>query len=146
MARRIACVMVPHFSVQALVRDCNRVYGRERALHERDCEPDGFRWIEVADAENSVFAWLRFGGDGAAPVAAIANFTPVSREGYRVGLPRAGRWREILNTDAAAYGGSNRGNAGVVQAAAVAWHDQSASATITLPPLATLWLVHDGEG
>ncbi len=135
-----------HRGVQALVRDCNRVYARERALHERDCEPDGFRWIEVADAENSVFAWLRFGGDGAAPVAAIANFTPVSREGYRVGLPRAGRWREILNTDAAAYGGSNRGNAGVVQAAAVAWHDQSASATITLPPLATLWLVHDGEG
>ncbi len=135
-----------HRGVQALVRDCNRIYGRERALHERDCEPDGFRWIEVADAENSVFAWLRFGGDGAAPVAAIANFTPVSREGYRVGLPRAGRWREILNTDAAAYGGSNRGNAGVVQAAAVAWHDQKASATITLPPLATLWLMHDGEG
>ncbi len=135
-----------HRGVQALVRDCNRIYGRERALHERDCEPDGFRWIEVADAENSVFAWLRFGGDGAPPVAAIANFTPVSREGYRVGLPRPGRWREILNTDAAAYGGSNRGNAGVVQAAAVAWHDQSASATITLPPLATLWLVHDGEG
>jgi len=133
-----------HRGVQALVRDCNRTYRRERALHERDCEPDGFRWIEVADAENSVFAWLRFGGDGAPPVAAIASFTPVPREGYRIGLPMAGRWREILNTDAAAYGGSNHGNAGAVIAHAAPWHDQSASATITLPPLATLWLVHDG--
>jgi 1,4-alpha-glucan branching enzyme len=135
-----------HRGVQALVRDCNRTYRHVRALHERDCEPDGFRWIEVADAENSVFAWLRFGGEGAAAVAVIASFTPVPRENYRIGLPVAGRWREILNTDAATYGGSNRGNAGAVIAHPVPWHDQSASATITLPPLATLWLVHDGGG
>ena len=76
----------------------------------------------------------------------IASFTPVPRENYRIGLPVAGRWREILNTDAAAYGGSNRGNAGAVIAHPARWHDQSASATITLPPLATLWLVHDGGG
>jgi 1,4-alpha-glucan branching enzyme len=134
-----------HRGVQALVRDCNRVYAGVRALHERDCEPEGFRWLAVDDAENSVFAWLREGGADAPPVAVVANFTPVCREGYRLGLPHTGRWREILNTDAAAYGGSNRGNAGTVSAEAVAWHGQRASATITLPPLATLWLVQDRE-
>ena len=79
-----------HRGVQALVRDCNRAYRALRALHERDCEPDGFRWIVVDDAEQSVFAWLRIGGDGAPPVAVVANFTPVPRDGYRIGLPRAG--------------------------------------------------------
>jgi 1,4-alpha-glucan branching enzyme len=132
-----------HRGAQAVVRDCNRLYQHERALHERDCEAEGFRWIEVADAENSVFAWARFGGDGAAPVVAVANFTPVPREGYRIGLPCRGRWREILNTDASVYGGSNRGNAGAVVAHAVPWHDQDASAAISIPPLATLWLVHE---
>ena len=98
--------------MQALVRDCNRAYAAERALHDRDCEAEGFRWIVVDDADNSVFAWLRFAGDGARPVAAIANFTPVPRPGYRIGLPAPGRWREILNTDGAVYGGSNCGNRG----------------------------------
>jgi len=134
-----------HRGVQTLVRDCNRAYAGVRALHERDCEPEGFRWLAVDDAENSVFAWLRKGGAGAPPVAVVANFTPVCREGYRLGLPHTGRWREILNTDAAAYGGSNRGNAGAVSAEPDAWHGQGASATITLPPLATLWLVQDPE-
>jgi 1,4-alpha-glucan branching enzyme len=134
-----------HRGVQTLVRDCNREYRAQRALHERDCEGDGFRWIVVDDPENSVFAWLRFAGDGAPPVAAIANFTPVPRAGYRIGLPLPGRWREILNTDAASYGGSDCGNAGGVDANAVEHHGHPCSAEVTLPPLGALWLVHEGN-
>ena len=134
-----------HNGIQALVRDCNRLYREQRALHERDCEPDGFRWIEVDDRERSVFAWLRFGGDGAPPVVAIANFTPVPREGYRIGLPLPGRWREILNSDAAAYGGSDRGNAGGVDSHPGESHGHPCFANVSLPPLGTLWLVHDGR-
>jgi 1,4-alpha-glucan branching enzyme len=132
-----------HRGVRALVRDCNREYRAQRALHERDCEPDGFRWIEVHDAEQSVLAWLRFGGEGARPVAVIANFTPVPRIGYRFGLPRPGRWREIVNTDAAEYGGSGLGNAGLVVTEASSSHGHAQSVTLMLPPLATLWLVHE---
>ncbi len=135
----------PHRGIRALVRDCNRLYREQRALHERDCEPDGFRWVEVDDRERSVFAWLRFGGDGAPPVVAIANFTPVPREGYRIGLPLPGRWREILNSDAAAYGGSDRGNAGGVDSHPGESHGQPCFANVSLPPLGTLWLVHDGR-
>jgi len=133
-----------HRGVQALVRDCNRLYRGQRALHERDCEGDGFRWIEVNDRENSVFAWLRQGGDGAPPVAVITNFTPVPRDGYRIGLPLPGRWREVLNTDSALYGGSDRGNAGAVHARYGESHGFPYHASLSLPPLSTLWLVHDG--
>jgi 1,4-alpha-glucan branching enzyme len=132
-----------HRGVRDLVRDLNRAYRAERALHERDCEAEGFRWIEVSDRQNSVFAWLRTGGEGAAPVVALCNFTPVPRQGYRVGLPLPGRWRELLNTDAAAYGGSNAGNAGAVFADGPPSHDLPCSASIDLPPLATVWLVHE---
>jgi 1,4-alpha-glucan branching enzyme len=134
-----------HRGVQSLVRDCNRLYADERSLHERDCEPEGFRWIVVDDADASVFAWVRHGGDGARPVVAVANFTPVPRPDYRLGLPGTGRWRELLNSDAAAYGGSNAGNAGVVMAGPTPHHGMPCSATIALPPLGTLWLVHEGE-
>ncbi len=132
-----------HRGVQDLVRDLNRTYRAERSLHERDCEAEGFRWIEVSDRDNSVFAWLRTGGAGSAPVVSISNFTPVPRAGYRLGLPLAGRWRELLNTDSAAYGGSNAGNAGGIVAEAAGSHGLPFSASITLPPLATLWFVHE---
>jgi 1,4-alpha-glucan branching enzyme len=134
-----------HRGVQALVRDCNRGYRAQRALHERDCEGEGFRWIEVNDRERSVFAWLRMGGDGAPPVAVIMNFTPVPREDYRIGVPLPGRWREILNTDAAVYGGSDCGNAGAVVARPGASHGFANHAGLVLPPLGALWLVHDGD-
>ncbi len=132
-----------HAHVQRLVRDCNRLYDALRALHERDCEHDGFRWIEVNDRERSVFAWLRMGGDGAPPVACVMNFTPVPREGYRIGLPLPGRWREVLNTDAAEYGGSGWGNAGAVVAETGESHGFPCRATLALPPLGALWLTHD---
>lgn len=133
-----------HRGVQALVRDLNRLYRETHALHARDCEPEGFRWIVVDDREDSVYAWLRSGGEGTAPVAVVCNFTPVPRHAYRLGLPLAGRWREIVNTDAAAYGGSNAGNGGGVTATAAPADGLPCSASLTLPPLATLWLVHDG--
>jgi len=132
-----------HRGTQALVRDCNRAYRAHKALHDRDCAADGFRWIAVDDAASSVFAWLRF-GDDAPPVAVIANFTPVPRAGYRIGLPAPGRWREILNTDAATYGGSGCGNAGGIDARSGEWNGFPCSAAISLPPLGTLWLVHEG--
>ncbi|MBK9117698.1 MAG: 1,4-alpha-glucan branching protein GlgB [Betaproteobacteria bacterium] len=135
-----------HRGVQALVRDCNRLYRSQRALHERDCEPDGFRWIVVDDSDRSVFAWLRTGGDGAPPVVAVANFTPVPRDRYRLGLPRPGRWREILNTDSALYGGSDRGNAGGVDARSGASHGHPCHAVVALPPLSVVWFVHEGNG
>jgi len=132
-----------HRGVQSLVRDCNRLYRATPALHARDCEPDGFRWIDADAADASVFAWIRFDGDGGVPVAVIANMTPMPREGWRIGLPFPGTWREMLNTDASDYGGSGRGNAGRVVAEAIPSHGQPYSAAMTLPPLATLWLAHD---
>ena len=132
-----------HEGVRALVRDLNRGYRGEPALHQLDCEHQGFRWIVVDDREQSVFAFARFGEDGTRPVVAVSNFTPVPRENYRIGLPEAGRWRELVNTDASAYGGSGLGNLGVVEAVAEPAHGLPASAALVLPPLATLWLAYD---
>lgn len=129
-----------HRGVQTLVGDLNRLYRKLRALHARDCEPEGFRWLVVDDTAQSVFAWLRLAPE-ADPVVCIVNFTPVPRENYRIGLPLAGRWVEVLNSDATVYGGSGLGNAGSVMAEAVGAHGQPASAEILLPPLAALWLV-----
>ncbi|MBB6250642.1 1,4-alpha-glucan branching protein GlgB [Nitrospirillum iridis] len=132
-----------HEGLRTLVRDLNRHYRQRGALHEADCEAAGFRWVVADDNEQSVFAFLRFGDDGAPPVAVLCNLTPVPRHGYRVGLPVAGRWVEILNTDAWIYGGSGLGNGGVVTADAAALHGLPASAALTLPPLATVWLTLD---
>ncbi len=130
-----------HAGVQKLVRDLNNAYREIPALHARDCEAGGFRWVVVDDREQSVFAWLRLGRDGDAPALVVCNFTPVPRHGYRVGVPRAGTWREMINTDAGVYGGSNLGNGGAVQAEGVASHGLDASVMLTLPPLATLVLL-----
>ena len=127
----------PHSGVQKLVRDLNYLYRSRPALHARDCEPEGFEWLIVDDHENSVFAWLRK-APGGAPIAVISNFTPVVRENYRVPLPSAGKWREVLNSDASDYGGSGRGNDGMVEA--VADSNGNASAVMLLPPLATIML------
>jgi 1,4-alpha-glucan branching enzyme len=134
-----------HRGVRDVVRDCNRGYAQQRALHERDCDPEGFRWIVVNDADQSVYAWWREGGQDAPPVVVVSNFTPVPRHGYRIGLPRPGRWREIVNTDAHEYGGSGLGNQGRIDAESVGSHGHPQSAALTLPPLATLWLVHEGN-
>jgi 1,4-alpha-glucan branching enzyme len=129
-----------HRGVQRLVADLNRAYRAEPALHRGDCEATGFHWIVGDDAANSVFAFLRTGGDDDPPVLAVCNFTPVPRSGYRLGAPRLGRWREILNTDASVYGGSDLGNLGAVTAQEVPSHGQPYSLELTLPPLATILL------
>lgn len=126
-----------HEGVRRLMRDLNHLYRSRPALHARDCEAEGFEWLIADDRENSVFAWLRK-APGEAPVAIVSNFTPVPRQDYAVPLPAAGKWREMLNTDAGVYGGSGSGNGGVVEASA--GRDGRISARITLPPLATLML------
>lgn len=126
----------PHRGMQRLIGDLNRLYRSRPALHARDCEPEGFSWLIVDDSENSVFAWQRM-APGENPVAVISNFTPVPRDDYRLPLPEAGKWREIINTDASDYGGSGKGNGGMVQAVADA---DGIHATLHLPPLATIML------
>ncbi|PAX07273.1 1,4-alpha-glucan branching protein GlgB [Sphingomonas lenta] len=125
-----------HEGVRKLVRDLNRAYRDRPALHARDCEPEGFEWLVVDDAANSVFAWLRKAPDSP-PVAVIANLTPVARAPYRVPLPHSGRWREIVNSDAHDYWGSGCGNMGGVEA-------KDGAAWVTLPPLATIMLEYEG--
>jgi 1,4-alpha-glucan branching enzyme len=134
-----------HAGLSLLVRDLNRLYRSVPALHARDCEGEGFQWLVVDDSDNSVFAWLRRGGPDDAPVAVIVNFTPVPRPDYRIGLPAAGRWREILNTDAEAYGGSGVGNYGAVEAVAESWGGYPASARVMAPPLGAVYLQFDPE-
>jgi 1,4-alpha-glucan branching enzyme len=131
----------PHQGVQRMVRDLNALHRAAPALHARDAEFEGFRWIDADDSNRSVFTWLRFGNADDPPVAVLANFTPLVRENCRIGLPRAGRWREVLNTDAALYGGSNVGNLGGVVAGAEPAFGLAASAHVTLPPLGTLFLM-----
>lgn len=130
-----------HAGLQRLVADLNRIYSAEPALHASDSDPAGFQWLIGDDAKNSVFAFVRKSGD--ASVVAISNMTPIPREGYRVGLPHGGRWREILNTDAGVYHGSNLGNGGALEAQDWPMHGQSHSAALTLPPLSTLILKGD---
>jgi 1,4-alpha-glucan branching enzyme len=135
----------PHAGLSLLVRDLNLLYRETPALYARDCEADGFQWLSVDDADQSVFAWLRRGGPKDAPVAVIVNFTPVPRPDYRIGLPAAGRWREILNTDAPVYYGGGLGNFGAVQAVAEPWGGQPASAQVMAPPLGAVYLLFEPE-
>jgi 1,4-alpha-glucan branching enzyme len=139
--------------VRDLVRELNLVAAGRRALWSLDTRPDGFGWIDADDADNSVFAFQRIaagaggaggagsaGGPGDDVLVCVANLTPVPRHGYRVGLPRSGRWVDVLNTDDARWGGS-----GVTQPSVTtdgtAWQGQPDSAVLTLPPLAVRWLV-----
>jgi 1,4-alpha-glucan branching enzyme len=128
-----------HAGVQRFVRDANRVYRDEPALHELDFDAPGFEWLVADDRETGVLAFIRRASSGA-PVLAVCNFTPVPRSNYAVGVPAGGTWREILNSDAAAYGGSGIGNLGAVRAAPVPAHARYHSLSLTLPPLSTVYL------
>ncbi|GAB1581150.1 1,4-alpha-glucan branching protein GlgB [Phyllobacterium phragmitis] len=128
-----------HAGVRDLIRDLNGIYRGEKALHALDCESDGFEWIDASNPDISTFVYLRKGGDEARPVVIACNFTPVVREDYRIGLPRPGRWREILNSDDPRYGGSGVTN-GAVDAIEEPWHGRPASVTLRLPPLGALIL------
>jgi len=130
-----------HRGVQSTIRDLNRLYAATPALYERDCEGSGFRWIVGDDQENSVFAFARFGDTQNSLAIIVSNFTPVPREGYRIGVPLPGHYIEAFNSDAEVYGGSNLGNAGGVDSEAIESHGEAQSIALTLPPLATVILV-----
>src|SRR6201996_4124303 len=135
-----------HQGVQRLSRDLNAAYRQAPALWQLDTSADGFSWIDANDAQGNVLSFIRFAADAAAPpVVCIANFSATPHLEYRVGLPQAGRWREILNTDAASYGGSGVGNMGGIGGVPEPWHGKPASAVITVPPLGVLWLTPDAD-
>jgi 1,4-alpha-glucan branching enzyme len=133
-----------HAGVQRWVRDLNHFYRAEPALHEFDCEPSGFEWIDCSDADSSVLSLLRKGKSTANLVLAVCNLTPVPRPGYRIGVPRGGYWREALNSDAKEYDGSGIGNGGGVEANPVPFHGRPFSLALTLPPLSVLFLINQG--
>ncbi|MGF9759896.1 1,4-alpha-glucan branching protein GlgB [Microvirga sp. 0TCS3.31] len=129
-----------HAGIQRLVRDLNRIYASEPALHGTDADPSGFEWAVVDDSGNSVFAMLRLASDGSSIILAVSNMTPVPRISYRIGVPRAGLWHEILNTDSGIYGGGNMGNAGALHAEEISSHGRPFSLSLVLPPLSTILL------
>ncbi len=135
---------VEHRGVQGLIRDMNRIYAETPALWSLDQDENGFAWIDANDAGNNVFSFLRRGADGS-QLACIVNFAAVPHHDYRVGLPEAGAWTELLNTDADTYSGSGVGNMGTVTATSEPWHEHAASATLSVPPLGALWLRFAGE-
>jgi 1,4-alpha-glucan branching enzyme len=129
-----------HQGIQRWVEDLNRFYRDRPALYERDFEAAGFQWVDCNDAENSVLSFLRKGKDPEDCMLVVCNFTPMVRRNHKVGVPRGGVWKEILNSDAELYGGSGQGNLGGVEAAPVGTHGLNHSLTLTLPPLAVLFL------
>ncbi|WP_173932372.1 1,4-alpha-glucan branching protein GlgB [Chelativorans sp. Marseille-P2723] len=131
-----------HRGVHDLIRDLNGIYRNHRALHELDCEAAGFEWIDASNPDLSVFIYLRKGNVEAPQVVVACNFTPIPREGYRIGLPEAGRWREILNSDDVRYGGSGVTN-GVLEVTEEPWHGRPASAELRLPPLGSTVLIRE---
>jgi 1,4-alpha-glucan branching enzyme len=135
-----------HRGIQRLVRDLNRLYTAEPALHQQDYEDAGFRWVVSEDEEQSIFAYLRRPAGNGPPVLSVSNFTPVPRAGYRLGVPEAGKWCVLLNTDAACYGGSDFADGYDATAQLAAWDGQPASLVLDLPPLATLLLRLDSNG
>ena len=122
------------------MRDLNRLYQAEPALHEADFDAAGFRWIDANDNENSVVSIVRYAKERRQPVVMVFNFTPRPRMEYRIGVPEAGFYEERLNSDASAYGGSNAGNQGGVQSEPLAAHGFDQSLSLTVPPLGCLLL------
>src|SRR5829696_429787 len=138
-----------HRGLLQLVTDLNSRYKELDALWSLDVDPAGFQWIDANDASGNVLSFLRYGkpaadGGAGSALACVANFSGSPHHGYRIGLPRPGMWREVLNSDFDGYGGSGVGNLGGVEAVAEPWHGQPYSATLTAPPLATIWLLHEG--
>jgi 1,4-alpha-glucan branching enzyme len=129
-----------HAGVQSLIRDLNRLYRDVPALHQLDCEADGFEWLVTDDSNHNVFAWLRNGSDPRSRCVVVINFSPNVYQRYRLRVPFGGKWREVFNSDSAHYGGSNVGNVGGVEAAGGA----SPEIRLTIPPLAAVFLVPEG--
>ena len=130
----------PHQGLQHWIQDLNRLYREEPALHLLDCRPSGFEWIDCHDADGSIVSFMRRGESRHQAVIMVFNFTPVPRHDYSIGVPHSGFWQEILNSDAELYGGSGQGNLGGLETVPVPVHGKSCSLTLTLPPLAALFL------
>jgi 1,4-alpha-glucan branching enzyme len=128
-----------HANLRRLLGDLNRLYRNEPALHDFDFDPRGFRWIDCHDADQSVLSFVRQGKADEDQMMVLLNFTPVTRTGYRVGVPSAKLWREVLNTDSTFYGGSNVGNGGALLPQALPWMGFEQSFELTLPPLAAVF-------
>jgi 1,4-alpha-glucan branching enzyme len=133
-----------HRQIAELVGELNRVYRSNPAFWRYDTEPRGFEWVEAGDAQHNVLAFLRWSEDG--PVVCAFNFSGTPHEGYRLGLPFAGEWDEIVNTDAAVFGGSGVGNLGRIHAEERPWGGRAASAAVTLPPLGAVFFRPAGQG
>jgi 1,4-alpha-glucan branching enzyme len=134
-----------HSGIQQWVTDLNRLYRNEPALYEQDFNSAGFEWVDCTDFESSVISLLRHGTSTDGEVFVVCNFTPVPRQNYRIGVSRGGFWKEALNSDAPAYGGSGWGNLGGVEAVPIPLHGRTHSVTLTLPPLAVLYFAHSGS-
>jgi 1,4-alpha-glucan branching enzyme len=131
-----------HAGIQQWVADLNRTYRTEAALHQLDFDPAGFEWVDANDSINSVLSFVRRGRDVDDEIFVVCNFTPLVRRNYRLGVPHPGFWRELLNSDAPAYGGSGTGNFGGVTSTPVPYHGRMHSVNLTLPPLGILILRH----
>jgi 1,4-alpha-glucan branching enzyme len=131
-----------HSGIQKWLGDLNRFYRGEPALHELDCDPAGFEWIDCGDADSSIVSLLRKGKSTSTLVLAVCNFTPVPRDNYGIGAPRGGFWREVLNSDGREYGGSGVGNSGGLVAASNPLHGRPYSLSLTLPPLAVVFFIN----
>ena len=127
-----------HYKLQTMVKELNWLYRREPALYEVDDTYHGFEWIDLQDSESSIITFLRFAHNREDFIVFACNFTPVPREGYRIGVPRAGLYRELFNTDSDLFGGANVGNAGAVMAEEIPFHGRPASINVTIPPLAVV--------
>src|SRR6266704_3326482 len=132
-----------HKQLQLWIKDLNTVYTRELAMHQLDFERLGFDWLDIQDWEKSIISFSRRGRSPEHPIVVVCNFTPVSRRNYRVGVPRGGYWKEILNSDASEYGGSGQGNLGGVAAEAHRYHGKEHSIRINLPPLGALFFKNE---
>jgi 1,4-alpha-glucan branching enzyme len=135
-----------HKQMLAWVRDLHKLYREQPALFQLDFNTRGFQWIEANDAEQSVFSYVRFAEDRSNFLVIACNFTPVPRHNYRIGVPEAGYYREVLNSDAGCYGGGNVGNLGGREADPIRWHQFNHSLSLTLPPLGVLVLKRDTPG
>jgi 1,4-alpha-glucan branching enzyme len=133
-----------HRGLQRLVADLNGLYRTEGALHHTDADPRGFEWIAENEGGQSLFAFIRKSFHGAAPIVAALNFTPVPRNGWRLGVPFAGRWQVELNSDASAYGGSDTGSRGMLSTEQATSHGQAQSLVLDAPPLGALILRYEG--
>ncbi len=130
-----------HAGAQRFLADLNQIYRAHPALWEADYDVEGFQWVDCSDTLHSVLSFLRRTKDGRQQMLVVLHLTPELRTGYRIGLPSAGSWREVLNSDAAIYGGSNHGNLGIVTAEEMEMHGQPCSGEFTLPPLSVMVFV-----